>query len=394
MTTFLHAILLSPWLTPVLTSLVLAAVFPLGVGYLSLLERKLLADFQGRLGPMRVGPHGLLQPLADALKMLLKEDIVPSDAEKSLFVVAPIVSVVAAMMGLTVLPFSGRIFIADVNVGLLIILAFSSLGAMGIILGGWASNSHYSLLGALRSAAQLVSYEIGLGLGLLAGVMVAGTLSLPSIVEAQLHRHIWFAFSNFGLMLIPFAVFVMAGVAETNRIPFDLPEAESELVAGYHTEFSGFRWGLYMLAEWGNILVVSSVAVTLFLGGWLRPFPGITILDLPLNAGVPLLTFIGIAFYCVRGAWLAPLQHQRLILLVLAAVFLLAGLAFLFPVSREQLSGLFWFFGKLSIFVYSVIWLRATLPRVRYDQLMDFGWKYLIPLGLLGVAINAIIGLL
>ncbi len=394
MTSLFRAVLDSPWLTPVLTSLVLTAVFPLGVGYLSLLERKLLADFQGRLGPMRVGPHGLLQPLADALKMLLKEDIVPSEAEKSLFAAAPIVSVAAAMMGLTVLPFSGHIFIADVNVGLLIVLAFSSLGAMGIILGGWASNSHYSLLGALRSAAQLVSYEIGLGLGLLAGVMVAGTLSLRSIVEAQLHRHIWFAFSNFGLMLLPFSVFVMAGVAETNRIPFDLPEAESELVAGYHTEFSGFRWGLYMLAEWGNILVVSSVAVTLFLGGWLRPFPDIALLDLPLNAGIPLLTFGGIAVYCMRRAALARLRYERLILIAVSVVFLVTGLAFLIPEPRAQLSGLFWFLAKLSSFVYSVIWLRATLPRVRYDQLMDFGWKYLIPLGLIGLVVNAIIGLL
>jgi NADH-quinone oxidoreductase subunit H len=298
------------------------------------------------------------------------------------------------MMGFTVLPFSSRIFIADVNVGLLVILAFSSLGAMGILLGGWASNSHYSLLGALRSAAQLVSYEIGLGIGLLAGVMVAGTLSLSSIVEAQRHRHVWFVFSNFGLMLIPFAVFVLAGIAETNRIPFDLPEAESELVAGYHTEFSGFRWGLYMLAEWGNIIVVSSVAVTLFLGGWLRPFPSVGFLDLPLNAGVPLLAFGGIAVYCGRRAMLARQRYGRYVLLAVAAVFVLAALAFLVPSLRTQLGELFWFSLKLSIFVYAIIWLRATLPRVRYDQLMDFGWKYLIPLGLIGLTVNAVVGLL
>lgn len=390
----LQVLLESRWLIPILTALALAVVFPVGVGYLSLLERKLLADFQGRLGPMRVGPHGLLQPLADALKLLLKEDIIPARADKTLFVIAPIVSVVAAMLGFTVLPFSSRILITDVNVGLLAILAFSSLGVLGIILGGWSSNSHYSLLGALRSAAQLVSYEIGLGLGLLAGVMVAGTLSLAAIVELQRERHVWFVFSNFGAMILPFAVFFLAGVAETNRVPFDLPEAESELVAGYHTEFSGFRWGLYMLAEWGNILVLSAVAVTLFLGGWLRPFASIAALELPLNVGVPLVVFGCIAIYCASLSRRCYYRYERVILLALASVFLLAGGAFLLPVARHQLAGLFWFFFKLSIFVYSIIWLRGTFPRVRYDQLMKFGWKYLIPLGLAGVAVNAVLGLL
>jgi NADH-quinone oxidoreductase subunit H len=390
----LQTLLNSHWLIPVLTMLALAVVFPVGVGYLSLLERKLLADFQGRLGPMRVGPHGVLQPLADALKLLLKEDIIPAQADKTLFVVAPIVSVVAAMLGFTVLPFSSRILISDVNVGVLAIMAFSSLGVLGIILGGWSSNSHYSLLGALRSAAQLVSYEIGLGLGLLAGVMAAGTLSLAAIVELQRDRHVWLVFSNFGAMVVPFAVFFLAGVAETNRVPFDLPEAESELVAGYHTEFSGFRWGLYMLAEWGNILVLSAVAVTLFLGGWLRPFASIAALELPLNVGVPLAVFGGIAVYCANLARRCYYRYESVILLVIAAVFLLVGLAFLLPGLRPELSGLFWFFLKLSIFVYSIIWLRGTFPRVRYDQLMKFGWKYLIPLGLLGVAANAVLGLL
>ncbi len=389
-----QALLESRWLIPALTALALAVVFPLGVGYLSLLERKLLADFQGRLGPMRVGPHGLLQPLADALKLLLKEDIVPAKADKTLFVIAPIVSVVAGMLGFAVLPFSSRILIADVNVGLLAILAFSSLGVLGIILGGWSSNSHYSLLGALRSAAQLVSYEIGLGLGLLTGVVMAGTLSLSAIVEAQRDRHTWFAFSNFGAMLVPFAVFFLAGVAETNRVPFDLPEAESELVAGYHTEFSGFRWGLYMFAEWGNILVLSAVAVTLFLGGWLRPFAGVAALELPLNVGVPLVVFAAIAIYCVSLARHAYYRYESVILLAIASVFLLAAAAFLVPALRPQLAGLFWFFAKLSVFVYSVIWLRGTFPRVRYDQLMKFGWKYLIPFGLAGVAVNAVLGLI
>ena len=392
--TTVQAFLDSRWLVPALTALALAVVFPLGVGYLSLLERKVLADFQGRLGPMRVGPHGLLQPLADALKLLLKEDIIPARADKALFVIAPVVSVVAAMLGFTVVPFSSRILVSDVNVGLLAIVAFSSLGVLGIIVGGWSSNSHYSLLGAVRSAAQLVSYEIGLGLGLLAGVMAAGTLSLAAIVEAQRDRHVWFVFSNFGAMLVPFAVFFLAGVAETNRVPFDLPEAESELVAGYHTEFSGFRWGLYMLAEWGNILVLSAVAVTLFLGGWLRPFANVGALELPLNLAFPLAVFVGFAAYCASLTRRCYYHHEKVILFGLASVFLLVGGGFLLPAARPQLDGLFWFFLKLCAFVYSVIWLRGTFPRVRYDQLMKFGWKYLIPLGLAGVAANAVLGLI
>ncbi|MGA7409056.1 MAG: complex I subunit 1 family protein, partial [Bryobacteraceae bacterium] len=222
---------------------------------------------------------------------------------------------------------------------------------------------------------------------------VAGTLSLSAIVEAQRDRHVWFAFSNFGAMLVPFAVFFLAGVAETNRVPFDLPEAESELVAGYHTEFSGFRWGLYMLAEWGNILVLSAVAVTLFLGGWLRPFASVAALELPLNMGVPLIVFVGIAIYCVKLARHCYYGYESVILLAIASVFLLAGMTFLVPNLRPQLAGVFWFFSKLSVFVYTVIWLRGTLPRVRYDQLMKFGWKYLIPLGLAGVAANAVLGL-
>jgi NADH-quinone oxidoreductase subunit H len=380
-------------MTPILTALVVLALFPLAVGYLVLLERKVLADLQTRLGPMRVGPHGLLQPLADALKLLLKEDVVPALAERRLFVIAPLISFVSALLGFVVLPFSSGIFIANVNVGILLISAVSALGILGIILGGWSSNSHYPLLGALRSAAQLVSYEIALGLGLLAAVMAAGTLNLNAIVEQQYQHRLWLLFSNYGAMIVPFLVFVIAAVAETNRAPFDLPEAESELVAGYHTEFSGFRWSLYMLAEWGNILVVSSVAVTLFLGGWLRPFPNIAWLEYSLNAIVPLLAFGSIGFYCVFRARHMFYRYEARMMLGLGGLFLLAGGVYLLPVSRPVLAGLFWFFVKLAGLVYLFIWVRATMPRVRYDQLMLFGWKYLIPIGLGAVALNALIGL-
>ena len=391
---FIGSAVRSAWFTPVVLSAAIVLLGPLVIGYLSLLERKLLADFQVRYGPMRVGPRGLLQPLADGLKFILKEDIVPANAEKYLFLLAPIFSVFAALLGFTMLPFAEHLFVSDVNIGLLIIASVSALGILGIIVGGWASNSHYPLLGALRSAAQLISYEVALGLGLLAGAMVSGTLSLRSTVEAQQERHLWFVFSNYGAMIVPFAVYFIASVAETNRSPFDLPEAESELVAGYHTEFSGFRFALYMLAEWANILVVSSVAVTLFLGGWLRPFPSAPWLEIPLNVVFPLALFAGIGLYCLKLARGSYFRYESAILIALGGLFALAGLAFLIPVLRPSLSGLFWFFFKLSGFVYVVIWLRATLPRVRYDQLMSFGWKWLIPLGLAGVGLNAVIGML
>ena len=385
---------MSSWLPHVLTAVVLLALFPLAVGYLVLLERKVLADLQARVGPMRVGPHGLLQPIADALKLLLKEDLRPSRAEAPLFIVGPLISFVTALLGFVVLPFSAGIFIADLNVGLLFISAVSALGILGIILGGWSSNSHYPLLGALRSAAQLVSYEVALGLGLLAAVMVTGQLSLNGIVHYQLTAHRWLIFSNYGAMVVPFAVFLIAAIAETNRIPFDLPEAESELVAGYHTEFSGFRWALYMLAEWGNILVVCAVAVTLFLGGWLRPFPNVSFFRFAFDAIFPLLTFVGIAAYCVNRVRFMYYRHEIAMLSTMAFVFAMAGIAFLVPMMQETLAGLYWFFLKLGMLIYIFIWLRGTLPRVRYDQLMSFGWKFLIPVALGAIALNAVLGLL
>lgn len=383
-----------PWLPHVLTALVIFAILPLAVGYLVLLERKVLADLQARLGPMRVGPHGLLQPLADAVKLLIKEDIVPTHADRPLFIAAPLISFAAAVLGFVVLPFSAGLFVVDLNVGILLISAVSALGILGIILGGWSSNSHYSLLGALRSAAQLVSYEVALGLGLLTGITVAGTLSLNTLVAQQLAQHRWFLFSNYGAMILPFLVFMIAAVAETNRIPFDLPEAESELVAGYHTEFSGFRWSLYMLAEWGNILVVCAVAVTLFLGGWLRPFANVHWLEIPLNVALPLLTFVGIGLYCAMRSRRMFYRFEGFIMLALAAAFCVLGLLFLFPAIQVRLAGLYWFFGKLGVLVYLFIWIRATLPRVRYDQLMSFGWRYLIPAGLGALGLNAVLGLI
>src|SRR4051794_20978541 len=265
---------LNHWLfTPIVVTIAVIALFPLVAGYIVLVERKILADFQVRLGPMRVGPHGLLQPLADALKLMLKEDIIPTDSDKAIFWMAPVISTFTGLTAFSVIPFTNIIKVADVNVGLLVISATSAVGILGIILGGWSSNSHYPLLGALRSAAQLVSYEVALSFALVSGVMSAGTLSMVGIVQAQAERGVWFVFDNWGFMIVPFAVYIIAATAETNRAPFDLPEAESELVAGFHTEDSGFRWALYFLAENANIFVVSAAGVRLVRGGWPRPFP-------------------------------------------------------------------------------------------------------------------------
>jgi NADH-quinone oxidoreductase subunit H len=383
-----------PLFIPVIVTLAVIAIFPLMAGYIVLVERKVLADFQVRLGPMRVGPHGLLQPLADALKLLLKEDIIPADADKALFWFAPVISTFTALSSFAVLPLSDWLYVADVNVGVLVIMAFSSVGILGIILGGWSSNSHYPLLGALRSAAQLVSYEVALSFALISGLMVAGTLSLQGIVKAQAERHVWFIFSNFGFMIVPFVTYIIAATAETNRAPFDLPEAESELVAGFHTEYSGFRWALYFLAEYANIFVVSAVAVTLFWGGWLRPFPNVAWLAIPVNVIFPAILFIGSgasSFVLVKKLK-DPIQQK--VLVGAAVLLMLIGVPFLIGSVNVKIIGLFWFMFKVGVIVYIMIWFRGTFPRFRYDQLMNIGWKYMIPIGMGSIVVTALLGML
>ena len=389
----LQTVLSNPLFTPIVVTLAIIAVFPLVAGYIVLVERKVLADFQVRLGPMRVGPHGLLQPLADALKLLLKEDIIPADADKAIFWFAPCISTITALTGFSVLPFAKTIFVADVNVGLLVVSAVSSVGILGIILGGWSSNSHYSLLGALRSAAQLVSYEVALAFALLSGVMAAGTLSMQGIIQAQATRGIWFVFDNYGFMIVPFAVYLIAATAATNRAPFDLPEAESELVGGFHTEYSGFRFCLYFLAEYTNIFVVASVAVTLFWGGWLRPFPSVKWLDLPLNMGFPVVLFVGSGLMSLTLVKKVRDPMQQKVLVGAALLLVLVAGIFLIPAINAPVSGMFWFLFKVSTILYTLIWFRGTFPRFRYDQLMNVGWKIAIPVGMAAVMINALLGM-
>jgi len=308
----------------------------LWVAYATYLERKISAFIQARLGPMRVGPWGLLQPIADGLKLLTKEDFIPENADRWIFFFAPYIAVASAFIVFSVIPFGPDwAVIADVNIGLLLVLGVSSVGVLALILAGWSSNSKYALLGGLRSSAQMVSYEVAMGLSLIGALMFARTLSLSGIVAAQGSDSIWYVlYQPAGFLL-----FLISGIAENNRAPFDLPEAESELVAGFHTEYSGMRWSLFFMAEYAAMVVVSSVAATVYLGGWYFPFVH------RLEAG----------------------GYHNLFVIVSVLVFLV----------------------KVSIILYIYFWLRWTLPRFRYDQLMDIGWKWLIPSALINIALSA-----
>lgn len=379
------------------------------------LERKILAHMQVRLGPMRVGPHGLLQPIADAIKLLIKEDIMPAEADKLVFWVAPLIVVTAAFTTFIVVPFGPTHAVTDMNIGILFMLGVSSLGVLGIVTAGWASNSHYPLIGALRSSAQMVSYEIAMGLAVISAVLMTswngigayatgsavaegGTLSMIGIVRAQDAQQTWFAFKFFPLGLIALFVFAVAMVAETNRAPFDLPEAESELTAGFHTEYSGFRWSLFFLAEYSAMIAVSSIAVTLWVGGWLRPFPHWlsgetwdTVFSL-----FPGLTFLGLAGMALFSASRMPKHRyfkiQTLGLAGFGALLALIGLILFIPPVRDRVQDIYWFVAKVAVFMYLYIWYRGTFPRYRFDQLMKVGWKVLLPIGLAVLIVTGILG--
>jgi NADH-quinone oxidoreductase subunit H len=392
------------------------------------IERKALAHMQVRLGPMRVGPHGLLQPIADALKLLLKEDIIPERADKFVFWIAPLIGLLSAFTVYIVVPFGPTQTVTDMNIGILFMLGVSSLSVLGVVMAGWASNSNYPLMGALRSSAQMVSYEVAMGLAVVSAVLMTsvggvgmydvagegiGTLSMIGIVRAQEAQHVWFLFKFFPLGLIAFFIFAVAMIAETNRAPFDLPEAESELTAGFHTEYSGLRWSLFMLAEYAAMVAVSSIAVTLWLGGWLRPFPNAlagSTWDL-IFALFPGLTFLALGAIGMLGFVRMPghsfFRVQKLGLGGFAAVLALLGLLLLvIPLAAQGhqqdqivrlaagLSAVYWFVAKVAVFMYLYIWYRATFPRYRFDQLMSVGWKVLLPIALGVLIATALTGIL
>ncbi|MCS5704248.1 MAG: NADH-quinone oxidoreductase subunit NuoH [Acidobacteriota bacterium] len=331
---------------PLLKIVILLNAVLVAVTYMVLLERKVIAWVQSRLGPMRVGPYGALQPIADAIKLMIKEDITPTRADRWVFTAAPIIVMVPALITFAVIPFGpevelfGRsvpLYITDINVGLLYIVSVASLGVYGIILAGWASNSKYPLLSSLRASAQLISYEVAVTMTLVSMILMAGTLSMVGIVESQREAGLWFAF----VQPVAFVIFFIGALAETNRAPFDMPEAEQELTGGFHTEYSGMRFALFFLAEYANMIVISCVATTLFLGGWLRPFPSVEALS----------------FLDLVPAWI-------------------------------------WFLFKTFVFLYIFLWIRATLPRYRYDQLMRLGWKVLIPIAIGNVVVTGVVKVL
>ncbi len=400
--------------------LIIFAGVSVAVMAMNWLERKALAHFQIRLGPMRVGPHGLLQPFADALKLMLKEDIIPAESDKTVFWVAPLIGLLASFTVYTVIPFGPSQAVSDMNIGILFMLGVSSLGVLGIVTAGWASNSHYPLIGALRSSAQMVSYEVAMGLAVVSAILMTslntagtGTLSMIGIVEAQQQQGVWFLFKFFPLGLIAFVIFAIAMVAETNRSPFDLAEAESELTAGFHTEYSGLRWSLFMLAEYAAMIAVSAIAVTLWLGGWMRPFPNLltgTLWEFIFSL-FPGLTFAALAGVAFLGTARMPshsfFRIQRIGLGVFALLLAFIALV-LFVIAiaghnadgsiaartREGIDYVFWFMLKVAIFMYLFIWYRATWPRYRFDQLMKVGWKVMLPISLGVLILTAIVGVL
>jgi NADH-quinone oxidoreductase subunit H len=379
---------------------IIAFVLLTALAYLQWVERKVIAHVQVRMGPSRVGPHGLLQPLADVIKLITKEGVIPPHVNKFLYLGAPFLAVFMALISISVIPFGTQITLfgyttqmqlTDLNVGLLVILAISSMGVYAIALGGWASNNKYSLLGGLRSAAQMISYELPLSLALAAPLLMMSTLSLRGLVDAQAGFQLgfipkWAVFSWPFPQVFSFIIFMISAFAETNRIPFDLPEAENELVAGFHVEYSSMKFAAFFMAEYANMVTVCSVATLIFLGGWQPLWP----VQYGSNFLAPLILFIAGAICIYHGInWARPMDKYTLP--AFGIVFFLLAALMAFPPVVPVLMPLFWFLAKVGFLLFVFIWIRATLPRFRYDQLMGFAWKFLFPLALLNLLVTGLL---
>ena len=374
--------------------LVIAFVLLTAVAYLQWIERKVIAHIQVRPGPYRVGPHGLLQPLADVIKLITKEDMMPSYANKPLYLFAPFIAVTMATLSIAVIPFGPEIQVAgyrtfmqltDLNIGVLFILAVSSMGVYGIALAGWASNNKYALLGGLRSSAQMVSYELPLALAIASPLLLSNTLSLRELVGSQAGNILhWNILKLPFPQIFAFIIFVIAAFAETNRIPFDLPEAENELVAGFHTEYSSMKFASFFMAEYLNMTTVSAMATLLFLGGWEAPWPA------EYGSGfVPTVIFVIAGLIALYHASNPPHKLDRYTFAAFGVIFLIIGGVFLAPIVQSWLLPLFWFLAKTGGILFIFIWIRGTLPRFRYDQLMGFAWKFLFPVAMLNMLVTS-----
>lgn len=369
-------------------AIIVAGALLTALAYMQWIERKVIAHIQVRLGPYRVGPHGLLQPLADVIKLLTKEGFIPREVNRVTYLLAPFLAVSLALLPIAVIPFGPEIEVrgirtwlqlTDLNIGVLFLLAVSSMSVYAIALAGWSSNSKYALLGSLRSAAQMISYELPMAVALASPLLLAGSLSLREIVEAQQGYYFgllprYHAFQLPAPQILALVVFLIAAFAETNRIPFDLPEAENELVAGYHTEYSSLTFASFFMAEYANMITAAAVTTTVFLGGWLPLLP-----DRLGGRFVPSLLFALAALAAARRALRPSRVRDRRSLPFVTLVLVLCAAAFLHPLVQQYLLPLFWFGLKTGAILFLYIWVRGTLPRFRYDQLMQFCWKFLFP---------------
>jgi NADH-quinone oxidoreductase subunit H len=365
--------------------------------YLTWFERKVVAHMQSRWGPHRVGPHGLLQPLADGAKFLLKEDPTPAGVDRFTYFLAPLMALALALTSIAIIPFGPQplhlfghditLGIADLNVGILALFAITALSVYGVALAGWSSNSKYPLLGGLRSSAQMVSYELALTMSVVGVLLLAGSFNLRDIINAQAHHPERGIFGwNVWPQILGFFCFFVAAVAETNRVPFDLPEAESELVAGFHTEYASFKFAMFFIAEYTSMITVSCLCTIMFFGGWLSPFPASWTFTyyLPSVILIPFGLWViwdGIRYETIFGRIILPG--------VGTAITAIGAVLLVFPAVNEFIQGPFWLLAKIFVFLFVYVWMRGTLPRFRYDQLMAFGWKLLLPVSIANVVITA-----